>query len=274
MAKLKYTFQQDILFKMLFIRYQNLLKALVSVLLGISIESIEQFSVTNPEIPPESLGDKFCRLDINMTVNGQQVDLEVQVDNKGDFPERSLYYWARSYSSALKKGMTYSQLPRTIVISIVDFKMFDCEDFHSEIAALEATRHTSFTDKFCMHFFELPKIPKTVCKDDKLNLWLSLFNAKTEEELKQIEELEVPEMKQAVQAYHSITVTPEFMEAQRLYDKARHDEASALFNAEKKRATEIALNMLSDGEPIEKIVRYTGLPRAEVEKLQQELSEN
>ena len=53
------------------------------------------------------------------------------------------------------------------------------------------------TDKFCMLFFELPKVPKTISKDDKLKLWLSLFNAETEEELKQIENLEVAEMEQA-----------------------------------------------------------------------------
>ena len=37
-------------------------------------------------MPPESLEDRFCRLDINMTVNGQRVDLEIQVNDEGDFP--------------------------------------------------------------------------------------------------------------------------------------------------------------------------------------------
>lgn len=31
---------------------------------------------------------KFCRLDINMTVNGQRVDLEVQVCNEGGLPHK------------------------------------------------------------------------------------------------------------------------------------------------------------------------------------------
>jgi len=42
------------------------------------LKSIGQFVITNPEMPPEALGDKFCRLDINMTVDGRQVDLEVR----------------------------------------------------------------------------------------------------------------------------------------------------------------------------------------------------
>ena len=181
MTKLKYTFKNDTLFKMLFIKYPDLLKRLVAELLGIPFESIEEFVINNSEIPPDVKGEKFCRLDINMTVNSQRVDLEIQVSDEGDYPERSLYYWAREYSAALGEGEEYISLPRTIIISIVAFDMFDCAEFHSEFHALEVTRHTPLTDKFCMHYFELSKLPKSVSKDDELKLWLSLFNAETEE---------------------------------------------------------------------------------------------
>jgi len=77
MKKLKYTFKTDTLFKMLFVQHQDLLKAFVSTLLGISLESIESFLIVNPEIQPENLGDKFCRLDIHMVINGQLVDFRL-----------------------------------------------------------------------------------------------------------------------------------------------------------------------------------------------------
>ncbi len=114
MTKLEYTFKYDRLFKMLFTQYPELLKQLVAELLGIAIESIEEFVIKNPEMPPENLEDKFCRLDINMTVNGQRVNLEVQVKNEGDYPERVMYHWARDFSSALLAGQDYSVLPRTL----------------------------------------------------------------------------------------------------------------------------------------------------------------
>jgi predicted transposase/invertase (TIGR01784 family) len=234
MKKLEYTFTNDILFKLIFSRNKDLLKKLVADLLGIQHESITDFHVTNPEMPPEVMGDKFCRLDINMTVNGQITDLELQVDDEGDYPERSLYYWAREYSTALKSGGEYIDLPRTIVISIVDFEMFICKEFYSEFGALEVNRHELLTDKFCMMYFELPKVPKTISKDDKLKLWLSLFNADTEEELKQIENLEVAEMEQAIRAYRHVSATDEFKELERLRSRARHNEASALGNARRK----------------------------------------
>ena len=231
MAKLEYTFKNDTLFKMLFVRYPDLLKRLVAELLKIKPESIGQFEIRNPEMQPESLGDKFCRLDINMTVNGQRVDLEIQVSNAGDFPERTLFYWAREYSTALGEGGRYHELPRVVIISIVAFIMFDCADFHSEFQALEVTRRTPLTDRLSLHYFELPKLPAPVGKDDELKLWLSLFKAETEEELRQIEALEVPIMEQAIGAYRSITAASEFREMERLYKKARHDEAQALHHA-------------------------------------------
>ena len=104
-----------------------------------------------------------------------------------------------------------------------------------------------------------------------LLLWLSLFKAETEEELERIKKMEVPVMSQAINAYYTITASSEFREKERLRAKARHDEAQALHNARREAKQEekfeIARNMTADGEPIEKIVRYTGLTEQEVEKL-------
>ncbi|MCL2001472.1 MAG: hypothetical protein FWG74_08570, partial [Planctomycetes bacterium] len=69
-------------------------------------------------------------------------------------------------------------------------------------------------------------------------VWLALFRAETEEELRQIEALEVPIMEQAIEAYRSITAASEFREMERLYRKARHDEAQALYNAKLEGARE------------------------------------
>ena len=267
MTILKHKFTNDILFKMLFVKYPHLLKKLVAVLLSIPIDSIKDFTIRNPEMPPESLGDKFCRLDISMTVNKQRIDLEVQVDDEGDYPERSLFHWAREYSNSLPKGGKYADLPRTIIISIIDFKQFACDDYYSEFQALEVRRYEPLSDKFSLYFFELPKLPEAIKTDNGLELWLSLFKAKTEEDLQIIEALEVSEMNEAIQAYRHITVTPEFREAERLRTKARHDEAQALFNERRKEKLSVAKNLLSFNIPVEQIAAATGLTLAEIDSL-------
>jgi predicted transposase/invertase (TIGR01784 family) len=228
---LEYTFTYDTLFKMLFVKFPDLLKRLVAATLGITADSISEFRITNPEIPPESLGDKFCRLDINMVVDGQRVNLEVQVADEGDYPERSLYHWAREYSSALQSGCPYSSLPRVIIVSIVDFPLFGCPEYHSEFRPLEVRRRELLSDRMAMHYFEVRKLPEDVDVANELELMLSLFRARTEEDLRRLEELEVPIMTQAIEAYREITVSPEFRELERLRADARHNEASALENA-------------------------------------------
>ena len=95
-----------------------------------------------------------------MIVGSRRVGFEVQVANEGDYPERSLYYWAREYLSALPSGGEYIDLPRTIVISILAYKQFDCDEYYSEHMVLEVTRHTLLTDRLCLKFYELPKIPE------------------------------------------------------------------------------------------------------------------
>lgn len=275
MAKLKYTFKTDTLFKMLFVKYPELLKELVSALLGIPLGEIQQFTILNPEMPPESLGDKFCRLDIHMIVNGARVDLEIQIIDEGDFRERTMFYWARDFSTSLPTGGNYADLPRTIIISIIDFMLFDCEEYHSFFQLLETTRHMLFSDKMGLHFFELPKLPPNLGDKDMLLLWLSLFKASTEDELKQIQELEVPVMNQAINAYYTITASSEFRERERLYEKARHDEAQALYHAEQKGVQkgklegkiEIARKMKEIGTPFDQIILLTDLDYSEIERL-------
>ena len=64
-------------------------------------------------------------------------------------------------------------------------------------------------------------------------------------------------------------------EIERLREKARHDEAQALYHAEQQgiqksasgRNIEIARTMIADGESVEKIKRYTGLTSEEIQGL-------
>jgi hypothetical protein len=84
-----------------------------------------------------------------------------------------------------------------------------------------------------LHFYELKKLPP-LAKNDKhsgKDLWLKLFRAETEEDLREIDALEVSDMSEVLQAYRHVATSGEFKERERLWAKARHDEAQALSNA-------------------------------------------
>ena len=87
------------------------------------------------------------------------------------------------------------------------------------------------TARLSLHFFELPKLPKTVSAERGMELWLALFKAKTEEDLKKIEGMGVTVMNEAIVAYRHVSASPEFLEMERMRSKALHDEAQAIKNA-------------------------------------------
>ena len=261
---MEYTFKSDVLFKMLFVRYPVLLKRLVAVLLGIPLESIEQFQTINTEMPPEEIGKKFCRLDIQMIVDGKRVNLEIQVEDEGNYPERSMFYWGKMFTSSLPAGDDYSLLPNTIIISILGFKQFDCEEVHSEFAPMEVTRHETLSDKQRYHFFELPKLPSVDSIDttSEKDLWLALFNAETEEELEKLIASGGEVMSQAVEAYRGITATEEFKYLEYLRAKTGHDEAQALNNARKQGAKERDVHWQGVAEENERLLQELAELRA------------
>jgi predicted transposase/invertase (TIGR01784 family) len=185
-------------------------------------------------MPPEAIGNKFCRLDVNMIVDAVRVNLEVEVSNRGDYPERSLYYWAREYSSALRSGDSYSELPRVVIVSILVEPLFSCKTYRSEFRPLEVRRRELLSDRMTFHYFEVGKLPKKLNAGNELQLLLSLFRARTEEELNRLERLGVPIVTQAIEAYRTVTASDEFKELERLRFLASCNEASALEHARRK----------------------------------------
>ena len=66
------------------------------------------------------------------------------------------------------------------------------------------------------------------------DLWLALFDAETEEELDRLITDGGDVMSQAIEAYRGITASEEFKYLEHLRSKARHDEAQAIRNAERR----------------------------------------
>ncbi len=172
----------------------------MSSLLDIPPESIKEITISNPELPPETVASKFSRLHLSLNVNDKLVNVEIQVKIDNDYRDRTLFYWAKLYTSELKSGEDYGNLKQTITINIINFNMFEGNDYHTEVAAMIKGKNEIFSDKFSMHFFELKKIskhPKTSREQ-----WLQFINADSET-----------------------------CELSRLREKALHDEASALKQA-------------------------------------------
>lgn len=221
----------DIIFKKIFTENKDMLTSFISSILDIPIESISEIEITNPELPPETLSGKFSRLDLSMKFDGRLVNVEIQVKNDPDYRDRTLFYWAKLYSSELKSGEDYSELKQTITINIINFNMFEGADYHTEVAAMIKGTNEVFSDKFSIHFFELKKVSKKPNPSNSRELWLQFINADSEEDLDMISQTNVPIMKKAVNVIYDMSEDTKIREIARLREKALHDEASALKNA-------------------------------------------
>jgi len=122
-----------------------------------------------------------------------------------------------------------------------------------------------------LHFFELKKLPADINPDNMLLLWLSLFKADTLEELEKIKAMEVPVMEKAINAYHKVTVSPEFRNLERMREDAYYNQAAALRHASdvarNEEKTTIAKNLINNKVTLDIIIATTGLSGKEVEKL-------
>ncbi len=221
----------DIIFKKIFIDNEDMLHSFVASMLDIPQESISEIKITNPELPPESLSGKFSRLDLNMRVDNKLVNVEIQVKNDNDYRDRTLFYWAKLYTSELKSGEDYGELKQTITINIINFNMFDGTDYHTEIAAMIKGTNEVFSDKMGIHFFELKKVSKKPNPNNSRELWLQFINADSEEEFEMINQTNVPIMQKAVRVIYDMSEDTRIREAARMREKTLHDEASALKNA-------------------------------------------
>lgn len=223
----------DIIFKRVFGNdgNKNIIAAFIADLLEIPRESINAIYINNVELAPEFIEQKFSRLDLKLDVDGRIVNIEIQLNREADFKDRTLFYWSKLYSEELKAGDEYAQLKQTICINIINFDLFDCEDYHSNFKVLENDRHELLTDKFAIHFFELKKLGKFK-KNRRMEDWLNLINAETEGELMAIQQnTNIPEVKDTIVLLRQLNADEKIRQEAFYREKRLHDEASALGNA-------------------------------------------
>ena len=192
---------------------------------------LKDIVVSNTEFTPDEINGKFTRFDINLSLGSRNVNIEIQVNNEGDFKERSLYYWSQNYTGQLKKGEKYKSLKPTISVNIIDFSLFKTSDFHSEFTVADLKLGEILTDKCMLHYLELPKLDKSIDKSDKLKLWMQLIDAESEEDLEKLNATEVPEMREGVSVIYGYSQNEEMRLLAQRREKAIRDEISALGNA-------------------------------------------
>lgn len=188
-GEIRYTLMNDYMFKVFFQKNAEALKSLLAALLQIQFEKICSAEIKNPIIPGETADNKTVILDICLILNGNtKIDLEMQVESQGDWPERSLTYLCREYGN-MEKSASYAESMSTVQIGILNFipKGFPLRFFSSYYFYEQECGHL-YSDKLNIRMLNLSQInnPENEKQMPELYRWARLFKAKTWEELAQM----------------------------------------------------------------------------------------
>ena len=179
----------DYLFRALMQCNTNVLKSLICSLLHLDPADVTSVIILNPIELGETIDEKTYILDIKVELNGNSViNLEMQVINEGNWPERSLCYLCRAYDN-LNHGQSYEEVQPAIQIGLLDFTLFeDSPEFFANYYLMNTKNHRKYSDKFRLSVLDLTKINLATEEDRvyQIDRWAALFKAATWEELKML----------------------------------------------------------------------------------------
>ena len=261
----------DFVFKKLFgepknqVLLQDFIEAIFPNLAIKKVEVQKDVSLTR-KIITEKLGI----LDVVAILNDDvKINIEMQVKDYYNTIERSLFYATGIFHEGLENGEDYIEIPQTISIWITTYDIFEEGPFH-EIAFLKRDYENKIlTDKFALHYIQLPKFKKQ-CKaiSNKLDEWLTFIINENPEAIDMIENKNIQNAKKELEYLTGDEATRRLAE---LREKAIRDEQAALKKArregEKETQKEIVKNLLKNNVSIDIIEKSTGLTKEEIEKL-------
>ncbi|MCI9151724.1 MAG: Rpn family recombination-promoting nuclease/putative transposase [Lachnospiraceae bacterium] len=155
-------------------------KYFISDILDIPVKKIRSVRLMNTFLRKRYRKHKLGILDVLVELNDRiKINIEMQVVVYDHWDRRSLFYLAKMYVEELHTGEDYQQLKRCIHVSILDFNLTDDEEYHS-VYRLRDAKGREYSDAWEIHVIELNK---KLSGKDRIDDWIALFNAQSEEEL-------------------------------------------------------------------------------------------
>ena len=193
-GKLPFMLTNDSMFKVVLQTDETILCALLCSLLDLTPGDIHSIVITNPFVPGATIEDKDTILDIRLILNGDRlINLEIQIKNKGDWPERSLCYLCRAFDNP-QKGASYLNVTPAHHIGILNFSLPHVQkEFYSHYLMINEKTHEIFSDKLRLSVLNLTQAGLATEHDRQSGLtrWAAAFKARTWEEYQMLAEEDV-----------------------------------------------------------------------------------
>ena len=219
---IQYTFLNDYMFRVILQKHKNVLRSIVCACLKLETGDVQDIVVQNPIEPGEAIDDKTFILDIHVLLNNNTIiNLEMQVLDLKDWPERSLSYLARSYDN-VAKGDEYINVKPVYHIGFLNYTLFPkYPEFFAKYQMMNLKNHHVYTTKFNLYVVDLTQTKLATQEDVDTGLvyWTQVFKAKTWEELRQMAERnqELQEATEALYVYNQDEIVKEQCRARQDY---------------------------------------------------------
>jgi predicted transposase/invertase (TIGR01784 family) len=246
----------------------------------------EQLGIS--EVDRKAIFDLYCENE-----RGEKFIVELQKTNRihdglNFFKDRTLYYSTFPIREQAKRTADWVyELKAVYTIAILDFVFDedknDPDKYRYDIKLTDIETKQVFYDKLTFIYLEMPKFNKTVDElETRFDKWLYVIRnlnrldripdklrERVFEKLFETAEIakftpeQVRSYEDSLKYYRDIKASLDTSYEEGM-EKGREE---GMEKGREERAIEIAKEMLSENEPIEKIMKFTGLTRAQIEKL-------
>ena len=188
-GKIPYNMTNDYMFRIVLQKDKETLKMLICSILHLSPEEIKDIIIENVINPGDAIDEKEYQMDVMVLLNNNtHINLEMQVANYKNWPERSVAYLSRKFND-LSRGKDYSKIEPVYHIGFLDFTLFeDHPEFFAKYHIRNDKDNLLYTDKFNLYVIELNRTDLATEYDKRysIDVWAQFFKATTWEEIKMI----------------------------------------------------------------------------------------
>jgi predicted transposase/invertase (TIGR01784 family) len=294
----------DVVFKKIFGEHPHLLISFLNAVLPLAHnDRIVELSYLPPEHIPQIPTFKQTIADVKCKdAQGRVFIVEMQINWTDSFKQRLLFGTSQAIVKQLNKGQAYNFLQPVYGLGIIaEIYEKETKTWYHHYQLVKKDTPDDIIEHLQLVFIELPKFPVHSPEDKKLRLlWLRFLREVDEKTIKVPQELlDVPEILEAVTLAEESAYSPGELSAYeaywdgvrtertRLIDKYEEGltqgkvegfvegkeegfvegKAEGFAEGELKAIERIALNMLKNNEPLDKIRIITGLSQDEIVKL-------
>ena len=220
--------RNDYVFKRLFAASPELLADLINAVRS-EEPAVEVIEVLNPRIDPEELQGKFIILDVLARDRaGHLYNIEMQVRRHDPWSARSTYYLARTLSSQISHGASYTTLKPAIGIHLLDFTLFAGNPqalWRFELRD-RTQPHVLLGPELQLNIIELPKADHLDALTGTIVAWVTYFEHWQEES--RMNQITHPPVQEALQKLKALSASDEERRLAEVRERALIEEASAL----------------------------------------------